>query len=373
MRKPCGITKRDSKNVFLSPQDEQHEHPLKKLRAKGAGILPICQLRGELFCLFQHEIRSHYKPRNEKAFTFLDFGGKADPDEDVFTTAARETFEEIPFHAEKLLAPHNIDVKDVSGLAKVLENCPYRVKGKGSYVCFLLPVAFVPSCLLGEQLANLEYKKEKKKIRTFWWLPFSQMTERWVPIHSRLKIPGLSKSVAKLGKNSEVLLKEEACADLEALMSDCRGMKDIVRRMVWESMDECGDVQFPYPCFGRIPNFAGSELAAQKLVECPQFKEANVVKINPSLAQENLRYLTLREGKTLMTPSPALEAFFMYLLEPDAMRTEADRQRGATKEGKSSSVLSEAQKMTIRTSSKIQNNSILHLKKATIQFFYCKR
>lgn len=309
---------------------------MNSIKANGAGILPVCLIRDQLFCLFQHEIRTHYKAASEKTYTFIDFGGKTDADEDVFTTAARELYEEVPSHVDKLLRPYGEDGKDVAGLTKILKNCPYRVKGKGSYVCFMLPVAFVPVCLFGERLGDLEYKKEEKKIRTYWWFPFTDMTERRLAIHSRLKIPGLSKSIAKLGKKSEVLLKKEYDeADFSALLSDKNKMKNITRRMVWESMDECGDVKFPFPCFGRIPNFVGSELAAKVLTGCQQFKDATIVKINPSLAQEDLRYLTLKEGKTLMTPSPALEAFFMYLLEPDGLNTDAERRKAATKEGES--------------------------------------
>jgi hypothetical protein len=36
------------------------------------------------------------------------------------------------------------------------------------------------------------------------------------------------------------------------------------------------------------------------------FKRARTIKINPSLAQEPLRYLTLFYNKILLTPTPAL-------------------------------------------------------------------
>jgi 5-formyltetrahydrofolate cyclo-ligase len=46
-------------------------------------------------------------------------------------------------------------------------------------------------------------------------------------------------------------------------------------------------------------------------LEC--FKRARVVKINPSLAQEPLRYLTLAYNKVLLTPTPSLgQSLFLY-------------------------------------------------------------
>lgn len=56
-------------------------------------------------------------------------------------------------------------------------------------------------------------------------------------------------------------------------------------------------------------------------LEC--FRRAKIVKINPSLAQETLRSLTLLHGKILLVPPPALSlSTFFYKLDPKRIRRE---------------------------------------------------
>lgn len=66
------------------------------------------------------------------------------------------------------------------------------------------------------------------------------------------------------------------------------------------------EVRFPRPSHGRIPNFRYCEVAAENVIGLECFKRARVIKINPSLAQEPLRYLTLAYNKVLLTPTPSL-------------------------------------------------------------------
>jgi hypothetical protein len=60
------------------------------------------------------------------------------------------------------------------------------------------------------------------------------------------------------------------------------------------------EVRYPHPSHGRIPNFRYCEVA-------------RVVKINPSVAQEPVRYLTLAYNKVLLTPTPSLGKFIEAL------------------------------------------------------------
>jgi 5-formyltetrahydrofolate cyclo-ligase len=89
--------------------------------------------------------------------------------------------------------------------------------------------------------------------------------------------------------------------------------KDDIRRRIWFLMEEKGVARFPRPVYGRIPNFAGSEVAAQKLAEQREFKQAKVVKVNPDSPQKMVRYLTLISGKTLIMPTPKLKHGFLLL------------------------------------------------------------
>ena len=73
--------------------------------------------------------------------------------------------------------------------------------------------------------------------------------------------------------------------------------KDQVRRAVWRAMDREGVSRFP-GAEGRIPNFAGAKLAAQKLAAHRLWKRAQVIKANPDSPQTHARRLALEDGKT---------------------------------------------------------------------------
>ena len=58
--------------------------------------------------------------------------------------------------------------------------------------------------------------------------------------------------------------------------------KDQVRRDVWRSMDREGVSRFP-GAEGRIPNFAGAKLAAEKLAGQRPWRRARVIKARASM------------------------------------------------------------------------------------------
>ncbi len=89
------------------------------------------------------------------------------------------------------------------------------------------------------------------------------------------------------------------------------------RRRVWQLLEERKLARFPRPVHGRIPNFAGSEEAARRLASLPEFDAARVVKVNPDAPQRLVRYLALKAGKTLLTPTPRLREGFLCLLPAD--------------------------------------------------------
>jgi len=102
-------------------------------------------------------------------------------------------------------------------------------------------------------------------------------------------------------------------------------------------MEERGIARFPRPVYGRIPNFVGSEIAAQKLAGQKEFKQAKVVKVNPDSPQKMVRYLTLVSGKILIMPTPRLKHGFLLLNPneiPKSAYKEASSIHGAFKYGK---------------------------------------
>jgi 5-formyltetrahydrofolate cyclo-ligase len=114
--------------------------------------------------------------------------------------------------------------------------------------------------------------------------------------------------------------------------------KDQVRRAVWKAMDREGVSRFP-GAEGRIPNFAGAKLAAEKLAGHRTWKRAHVIKANPDSPQTHARRRALEEGKTLVMAVPRLRDKHPFrLLDPRELSAEQVREaatiKGALRHGR---------------------------------------
>ena len=114
--------------------------------------------------------------------------------------------------------------------------------------------------------------------------------------------------------------------------------KDQVRRAVWRAMDREGVSRFP-GAEGRIPNFAGAKLAAEKLSGHRLWERAHVVKANPDSPQTHVRRLALEEEKRLVMAVPRLRDKHPFrLLEPKRLTKKQLREaatiKGALRYGK---------------------------------------
>jgi len=87
------------------------------------------------------------------------------------------------------------------------------------------------------------------------------------------------------------------------------------RRAVWQALVDSRAARFPFPIQGRIPNFAGAEAAAERLLAHPLFERATRVKVNPDTPQRYVRKALLERGIEVLTPTPRLQGGF-YLLDP---------------------------------------------------------
>ena len=77
--------------------------------------------------------------------------------------------------------------------------------------------------------------------------------------------------------------------------------KDKIRQSIWSKLDSKKLVRsYPPSCVGKIPNFKGSQYANERVKRLREFRNAKVVKINPSLAQMLLRYEVMNAKKTLI-------------------------------------------------------------------------
>ncbi len=115
--------------------------------------------------------------------------------------------------------------------------------------------------------------------------------------------------------------------------------KQAIRERVWREMEAKGIAVFPRPAHGRIPNFAGSREAAERLRSLAAYTSAKTIFVNPDAAQLAVRELALRDGKSLIMATPRLRKGFI-MLDPTEIKdvTGAASIRGAFKHGRKTSV-----------------------------------
>ena len=114
--------------------------------------------------------------------------------------------------------------------------------------------------------------------------------------------------------------------------------KDQVRRAVWKAMDREGVSRFP-GAEGRIPNFAGAKLAAERLAGSRVWKQARVLKANPDSPQTHVRRCALEQGKQVVMAVPRLRDQHPFrLLDPRGLNEvqvrEAATIKGALRHGR---------------------------------------
>ena len=103
-------------------------------------------------------------------------------------------------------------------------------------------------------------------------------------------------------------------------------------------MDREGVSRFP-GAEGRIPNFAGAKLAADKLAGHRTWKRAQVIKANPDSPQTHVRRLALEDGKTIVMAVPRLRDKHPFrLLDPRKLSAKQVREaatiKGALRHGR---------------------------------------
>jgi 5-formyltetrahydrofolate cyclo-ligase len=93
--------------------------------------------------------------------------------------------------------------------------------------------------------------------------------------------------------------------------------KQAIREAVWDRLESAGIARFPFPPHDRIPNFAGAEVAAERLTDTAVWNDAGTVKANPDSPQLPVRRAALRAGKTVYMAVPRLrDERCFYELDP---------------------------------------------------------
>lgn len=117
----------------------------------------------------------------------------------------------------------------------------------------------------------------------------------------------------RLTKDADAMaaMSKEAEAEYAALRTP---WKWVIRKRIWDFMEDNDIARQPRPVHHRIPNFDGADEAAARLATLPEFESAQCVKVNPDTPQRQVRHLVLERGKTLLTPQPRLRTGFFSTL-----------------------------------------------------------
>ena len=109
-----------------------------------------------------------------------------------------------------------------------------------------------------------------------------------------------------------------------------------IRLEIWKLLEEERVAIFPFPLEGRIPNFIGANIAADKLDELSLWRKARVIKTNPDSPQKWIREKALKHGKTVYMAVPRLKNEKCFLkIDPKKIinYTQASTIKGAFRYG----------------------------------------
>ena len=109
--------------------------------------------------------------------------------------------------------------------------------------------------------------------------------------------------------------------------------KDAARQAVWDALQDQGAARFPYPPHGRIPNFAGAEAAAERLMAHPLLSDVRAIKANPDAPQRPVRHRALEAGIGVYMPTPRLKDGFLRL-DPARIPPEHRKQAASLSKGR---------------------------------------
>ena len=115
------------------------------------------------------------------------------------------------------------------------------------------------------------------------------------------------------------------------MIGDPMKAKDKIRKEIWAAMDREGVSRFP-GAEGRIPNFAGAKLAAERISGHRVWKRARTIKANPDSPQTHVRRIALEQGKNLVMAVPRLRDPHPFrLLDPKKLSGKEIREAATIK------------------------------------------
>ena len=106
--------------------------------------------------------------------------------------------------------------------------------------------------------------------------------------------------------------------------------KESIRKSIYDKLFNEGQSLRPNGDYGKIPNFKGSDIAAELLAGSDEWKNSKTIFCSPDSAQIPVRYLALKENKNLIMASPNLEHGYLYL---EGNKLNGKEREASTKEG----------------------------------------
>ena len=108
--------------------------------------------------------------------------------------------------------------------------------------------------------------------------------------------------------------------------SDLTQHKQALRERIWQRLRDENQQAFPFKARDFIPNFVGSDAAADRLRATPEWARARTVYANPDYAQRRVRQYALEDGKAVLMAAPRRPETFLRL-DPSRL---TGREREAT-------------------------------------------
>lgn len=105
--------------------------------------------------------------------------------------------------------------------------------------------------------------------------------------------------------------------------------KDKVRKSIYDNLFNNGFSNRPNGDYGKIPDFKGSDIAAELLSTTEEWKSSKTIFSSPDAAQTPVRYLALKDKKNLIMASPNLTHGYLFLEGQNIKEIE----EASTKEG----------------------------------------
>ena len=106
--------------------------------------------------------------------------------------------------------------------------------------------------------------------------------------------------------------------------------KESIRKSIYDKLYREGQSLRPNGDYGKIPNFKGSDIAAELLQTTDEWKESKTIFCSPDSAQMPVRYLALKDKKDIIMASPNLEHGYLYL---KGSKLDGKEREASTKEG----------------------------------------